>query len=143
MIGRFTGPHRFLSNFHPCEVLFDGEAYPTVEHAYQAAKCARRRERAPIRRLRSPLAAKRAGRRVALRAGWEAVKVEVMADLLRQKFADPELAAKLLATGQAELVEGNDWGDRYWGSVDGHGRNMLGELLMELRAELSRASAGR
>lgn len=142
MIDRFSGSYRFLSNFYPAEVRYDGVEYPTVEHAYQAAKCARVEDRAAIRRLRSPLAAKRAGRRAAPRPDWELVKVEVMADLLRQKFADPVLAGQLLATGGEELVEGNDWGDDYWGRVNGRGSNVLGELLMRLRGELRRVPAG-
>lgn len=143
MIDRFSGAHGFLSNFHPAEVDFDGDEYPTVEHAYQAAKCARRRDRAAIRRAPSPLAAKRAGRRAPLRPDWEAAKVQVMADLLRQKFSDATLAERLLATGDEELVEGNDWGDEYWGRVGGRGANVLGVLLMELRDELRRAPTGR
>lgn len=60
-----------------------------------------------------------------------------MRDLLDLKFADPALAALLLATGDADLVEGNDWGDRFWGVCDGAGANMLGRLLMELRTRLA------
>jgi predicted NAD-dependent protein-ADP-ribosyltransferase YbiA (DUF1768 family) len=59
-----------------------------------------------------------------------------METLLRQKFAHPELRAKLKETNDAELVEGNWWGDRFWGVCRGEGENHLGKLLMKIRAEL-------
>jgi predicted NAD-dependent protein-ADP-ribosyltransferase YbiA (DUF1768 family) len=59
-----------------------------------------------------------------------------MEELVRRKFADPELAEKLLATGDEELVEGNTWNDRFWGVCRGEGRNELGKILMRVRAEL-------
>src|SRR6185369_8674281 len=34
----FQGDNRFLSNFFPAEVIYEGITYPTAEHAYQAAK---------------------------------------------------------------------------------------------------------
>ena len=62
---------------------------------------------------------------------------EVMRGLLARKFAPgTELAARLLATGDAQLVEGNTWGDRFWGVCRGQGRNQLGQLLMERRDQL-------
>lgn len=86
----------------------------------------------------SPSEAKRKGRRVSLRLDWESVKDNVMRIVLRCKFTqNPELADMLVATGDAELVEGNTWNDRYWGVCDGQGKNKLGQLLMELRTELA------
>jgi predicted NAD-dependent protein-ADP-ribosyltransferase YbiA (DUF1768 family) len=64
-----------------------------------------------------------------------------MRDLLRQKFAHPELRRLLLATGDAELVEGNTWGDRFWGVCAGRGQNHLGRLLMAIRAEIRTAAS--
>ena len=64
-----------------------------------------------------------------------------MVACVRMKFTDPALAAKLLATGEATLVEGNHWGDTFWGVCDGEGRNQLGEILMTVREELRTASA--
>ena len=61
-----------------------------------------------------------------------------MRDVLRLKFADEVMAAKLLATGDAELVEGNTWGDRFWGVSGGNGLNWLGRLLMEVRSDLKK-----
>ena len=84
----------------------------------------------------TPSAAKRAGRKVRLRDDWELVRVHVMRDLLTQKFAHDSLAALLLSTGNAELVEGNTWGDTFWGVCGGTGLNVLGKLLMEHRLRL-------
>lgn len=127
----------FLSNFYdPSPVKYLGETYPTVEHAYQAAKTKRKVERDHIRSQPTPRDAKRAGRSATLRPDWEEVKVRVMRKLLQQKFAIPELRAKLLATGHAFLQEGNWWGDEFWGVCKGKGKNMLGLLLMQVRQEV-------
>ena len=136
----FTGEYAFLSNFEPCDVQFDGRTWPTVEHAYQAAKTADRKEKAAIAKARSPGAAKRLGRTVKLRGGWTHVRHGIMLDLLRRKFCQPGFRERLLATGEARLIEGNTWRDEFWGCVwtDGgwKGRNELGRLLMQVRAEL-------
>ena len=34
----FTAEHRYLSNFYPSVIRAEGISYPTVEHAFQAAK---------------------------------------------------------------------------------------------------------
>jgi ribA/ribD-fused uncharacterized protein len=140
MIDRFTGAFRFLSNFHPAWVYLDGEPYPTVEHAYQAAKTLDLRERSLIQFAATPGKSKRLGQRIGLRADWIEVKIRVMTDLLRQKFGHHSLATLLLATGDHELVEGNTWGDTFWG-VDAQqgGANHLGRLLMQIRREVSAA----
>lgn len=66
----------------------------------------------------------------------EDIKLQVMEKALRLKFQNPELRKKLIATGDKELVEGNPWGDRYWGVCNGSGKNKLGKLLMKIRKEL-------
>jgi ribA/ribD-fused uncharacterized protein len=136
-IVRFLGEHRFLSNFWPVVVIYEGQSYPSVEHAYQAAKTSDVEVRRRIARLISPAAAKATGGAIALRLNWEQVRLHVMEDLLRLKFAHPDLREKLLATGDRDLVEGNSWGDGYWGVCRGVGENHLGKLLMKIRAELS------
>lgn len=141
MIDSFTGKYRFLSNFYPSVVLLDGEAYPTVEHAFQAAKSLDPVFRSEVRKINryQPGLAKKAGRRTALRLGWNDMREDVMLDLVRQKFIGPNtLGHLLLATGDEELVEGNHHGDTYWGTVDGFGRNALGQILMQVRDECAR-----
>jgi N-glycosidase YbiA len=136
VISRFTGRHSFLSNFFLRVMWFEADWYPSAEHAYQAAKTDDVAGKKAIAASPSPAIAKRLGQRVPLRRDWERVKVEIMRDVVRAKFrGDLELRKMLLATGEATLVEGNNWGDRFWG-VDGHGENHLGRILMEVRTEL-------
>lgn len=137
-ITTFFGTYRWLSNFYACSIRYDGMTYPSVEHAYQASKTLHIPQRRMIRALTSPGQAKRAGRRVTVRPDWDQVRVGVMRGLLRQKFALPYFAQKLLATGDALIKESNTWGDTFWGvdSRTGEGQNMLGKLLMEIREEL-------
>jgi ribA/ribD-fused uncharacterized protein len=135
MITSFTGKYAFLSNFHPCVIEVDGYRYPCVENAFQVCKTVDKDERLPFLTL-SPGAAKRANRKVTLRADWEAIKLDVMWGLLTQKFSKPELKQMLLETGTQKLVEGNHWGDTFWGVCRGQGSNHLGAALMEVRAAL-------
>lgn len=140
-IRRFHNEYDFLSNFHPSPIYWNGEVYPTVEHAFQAAKTLNPEYQGKIRRATTPAQAKRLGRSVALRPDWETVKVETMRLLISCKFAkDTPLAAKLLATGDAELIEGNTWHDNFWGvdiRTPEKGLNWLGQILMEQRAHLA------
>jgi ribA/ribD-fused uncharacterized protein len=139
-IGEFQGEYRFLSNFWPAEVVYEAIAYPTAEHAYQAAKTLDTNERKKIAALASPAEAKTAGRALKLRDDWETAKFVVMEDVVRYKFTHhPDLRAKLLATGDAGLEEGNTWNDQIWGISppnSGKGENHLGKLLMKIRNEL-------
>lgn len=124
MINSFTGKHRFLSNFWSCSRkdslrlrLLSPRVYgyPSVEHAYQAAKTKDLRIRRKIRACRTPGEAKRIGRTVSLRKDWDEIRLNVMDILVRRKFENPALKEKLLATGDEVLVEGNHWHDTYWG----------------------------
>lgn len=130
----------FLSNFAPAEVQIFGETYPTVEHAYQAAKTTNDSERYAIQHCKTPGEAKKLGRTLTLRPQWDEIKDEVMQTLLEQKFQIPQYRAQLVATGTARLVEGNTWGDRYWGMVDGAGQNKLGLIITAIRTRLQRES---
>lgn len=135
-IDSFTGKHTFLSNFHHEEIVWEGVSYPTLEHAYQASKTLIMEEREPIRLAKMPGEAKRIGRTVTMREGWSGLRLVVMEELLRLKFGDPTLGARLLGTGDAKLVEGNSWGDQFWGVCRGRGQSRLGLLLMKIREEL-------
>lgn len=140
VIDSFSGDFRFLSNFYPCKIFFGGSFYPSVEHAYQAAKTLVPVERDQVRGARTAGVAKKLGRCVTLQAGWNSMRVTVMRELLRAKFSSNVLKAMLLDTGDSELVEGNYWGDMFWGVYKGRGENWLGRLLMEIREDVSRAS---
>ena len=137
-IDRFRGEHAFLSNFHRHPFQWDGRIWTTAEAPFQASKTRDERMRERIRAASSPGEAKRLGRRADLRCEWEQIKDDVMHSVLVAKFAVPELRDALLATGDAELVEGNTWGDAYWGVCGGRGRNQLGRTLMRIRDDIRR-----
>lgn len=136
-IDSFSGEYKFLSNFYEHPVALSGITYRCAEGAFQAQKDPSRAEE--FKDL-SGKEAKHLGRQVHLNEHWNQVRLLVMDDVLHAKFEDPELRQKLLDTGDAELIEGNTWGDRYWGVCAGTGENNLGKLLMELRKELRDAS---
>lgn len=137
-INSFAGEYSFLSNFYPAEVEWEGVLYPTVEHAFQAAKTIDTTERESVRLAASPVIAKRLGRQVTLRTDWDSYRLEVMEHLVRDKFTrHTDLGAQLLATENAELIEGNTWRDTFWGVYKGRGQNHLGRILMKVRDELT------
>jgi N-glycosidase YbiA len=134
MIKHFAGDYDFLSNFYYLPTGL------TLEHYYQASKTPDYKEAQWVLDSPSPATAKHRGKQVRLRSDWEDIKVDVMRNLLRRKFHLSELKEKLLATGYEELVEGNWWGDRFWGKCKGVGDNWLGILLMQVRNELREES---
>lgn len=136
MIDKFRGKYWFLSNFYESSIEDENITYPTVEHYFQAQKTLNREEKLKIAKATKPAKAKKMGRQVKLRKDWEDIKLQVMEKALRLKFQDSTLRKKLIATGDEELVEGNPWGDRYWGVCNGSGKNNLGKLLMKIRKEL-------
>lgn len=136
MINEFRGQHYFLSNFYSAPVTYDGITYQNNEAAFQAQKTLDVNIRREFSSL-NPSEAKRHGRHILLRNDWENVKTAVMEDIVRAKFTqNPDLAEKLLNTGDETLIEGNTWSDRIWGMVDGIGENRLGNILMQIREEL-------
>lgn len=140
MIDSFTGEYRFMSNFFPSPIKWcPGEVvFPTVEHGFVWHKTLSEVDRKLILRIETPGKVKRFGRKLVLREDWEQIKLNVMTDLVFEKFTNslPELPELLLATGDHELVEGNRWGDTFWGVCNGVGQNCLGIILMETRSLL-------
>lgn len=136
-ITSFSGDYRWLSNFHLCPVKYEGDIYPSSEHAYQAAKVGRM-ARAPFMQPGLSCAdAKRMGRVVTPRSDWDVARLYIMEAILLDKFTrNTAIAKRLIDTGDAELVEGNHWRDFYWGVCNGTGQNNLGKLLMDLRTRL-------
>ena len=134
MISSFRDEYFFLSNFYPVEIKLDGIVYPNAETAFQAQKTLDVEERRKFSMLKNPVQAKRLGRKVKLRDDWEEVKLDIMTEIVSQKFLQhPHLIEMLLQTGDEELVEGNKWGDRFWGVCKGKGKNHLGKILMKIR----------
>lgn len=131
------GPFGWISNFssHPIEI--DGKTWPTVEHYFQAMKTGDVQRQEVIRRTDTPGQAKRLGRGSDLIRDWDTARNGIMGRAVAAKFAQhPDLASQLLSTGDAELIE-NAKRDYYWGcGADGSGKNMLGVILMEVRAAI-------
>lgn len=134
MVDSFSGEYRWLSNFWPVPVNYDGYVFKTVEHAYQALKCKYYNEFLEVKNCDTPGQAKRLARQKIMRDDWEQIKTQVMFHLLQQKFSNPEMWALLVATGNQPIIEGNEWGDTFWGVCRGKGENHLGKMIMTIRA---------
>ena len=142
IIDRFIGEHRWLSNFHPTD-----NPPKSTEHYFQAAKARNDEEgknwRHTILSVPTPSEAKKLGGKVPLREDWEDVKVSVMQFALARKFLGSyDLYKKLVDTKNAYLIESTTWHDCTWGICikkdcekckDKRGKNILGNLLMEIR----------
>lgn len=133
-----------LSNFSPHAVFISGRTWPTVEHFYQAQKFVGTPQEEAIRCCQTPILAKVRATELAnehRRRDWQTVKEAVMLEGLRAKFGQhPDLAEGLLRSGERLLVE-HTRNDSYWGDGgDGTGKNRLGHLLMQVRAEVRRAA---
>ncbi len=132
----FDGAYAFLSNFYPAPIVYEGVRYPSTENAYQAQKCKNILDRIQFTDV-SPGKAKRLGAKVVKRDDWDQIKDSVMLTCIRIKFTShPDLALRLIQTGEAPLIEGNTWKDRYWGVYEGRGANKLGLILQQVREEI-------
>lgn len=142
-ITEFRAGHFFLSNTFPCQVPFEDLTYPSVDHAFWAARTLDLELRGLIHRQVFPAIARRIGRGAPARPDWDDVEEAVMVRLLRTKFAREDLRGHLLGTDGAELVHGGVHEDRHWGAVHAEGRwigeNRLGILLMRIRDEIRSA----
>jgi len=132
----FSDKHSFLSNFQHCEIWFEGLKYNSAEAAYQAAKTTDIKIREKFTTL-SASKAKAEGKKLVIRADWDEVKLSIMETIVREKFSrNIGLQELLLTTGDEELIEGNWWGDTFWGVCKGVGSNHLGKILMKIRGEI-------
>lgn len=152
VVPEFKGEHFFLSNFYEAEFTWRNFVFPTAEHAFQWAKVyCLKDEISTVKVMKdwsdkflsaqTPAQAKYHGRSVPINLeAWEAIKVQYMREIIHAKFstAGDNIVGQLLNTGVMLLVEGNDWGDKFWGrckNKDGKtvGLNTLGTILMEER----------
>lgn len=136
-------PYGAFSNLFRRPIIFEGREYPTAEHAYQAGKARKERVREWILSAPTPSLVAMAAHGLYswdVVPDWAHIKYDRMRRVLRAKFFQHEdLTQLLLSTADARLVEVgtvNNAINRTWGEVNGKGQNMLGVLLMELRAEL-------
>jgi ribA/ribD-fused uncharacterized protein len=155
----------FLSNFHIVPIAGRGNLFASVEHAYQSEKFDSKALRqmpaflwneieqligrvitvpelfvtksksGSIKKVANLLSAN-----YLRRDNWDERRVNIMVELLVAKFTDPEMRRKLLHTRDDYLIEGNDWGDTFWGACYENGRmvgrNILGLILMNIRDKL-------
>jgi len=142
-------PYGPFSNLHRRPVVFEGEEFATSEHAYQAGKARKPEVRRWLMEAPSPSLLAMAAHGLYywdVAPGWSTSKFNRMRAVLRAKFTQhDDLRDLLLSTGKARLVESatvDNEVNRLWGEVDGVGRNMLGVMLMELRAELRGETVG-
>lgn len=149
----------FLSHFHAAPLVIDGEDWLTAEHYYQAHKSLDPAYRRAIRACDTPGRAKHCaatpspGHRSAKRswflqnertprADWFEVKRDIMRRADGEKYRQhPDLAERLLACGDAEIVEDSPH-DAFWGiGADGEGENWAGRIVMEVREALRARTA--
>ena len=144
VINRFRANWFFLSNFYPVKMEYNGESYASAEHAYQAAKTLDPTEHDAIKSAPSASVAKNMGKGAALRERWATLRIPIMIQVVRAKFSVPHMRRLLLSTADYELVEGNYWHDTFWGvdAKTGKGANVLGRILMQVRAEISVINEG-
>ena len=132
----FKGEYSWLSNFHKCDVFYDGYTFPSVENAYVYAKimkCFRTQKLIDTLLTCSASQAKSLGKSNTTQANWDMEKYFIMSSIIFDKFRNKELLQMLLDTGSRHLEETNTWNDRYWGVCDGTGQNKLGIILMKVR----------
>tara|TARA_R110000851_G_scaffold248445_2_gene400962 strand:+ start:1427 stop:2317 length:891 start_codon:yes stop_codon:yes gene_type:complete len=138
MIKQFIDEYRWLSNFAPVTIKFDGIEYASVEHAYMSAKsddmewkskCADKQITAGQ--------IKRKSKDIMLVDDWEELKLGVMEECTRLKFNEEPYRTLLEGTNHEEIEEGNTWNDTFWGInlKTGEGENNLGKLIMKIRGE--------
>ncbi|MFY0640990.1 MAG: NADAR family protein [Bermanella sp.] len=134
-----TEPYGEFSNFSDHPVKIDGKTWPTTEHYFQAQKFKDTQYEEKIRLLSSPMEAMIAGqdKNKPLRKDWEQVKVDVMRTAIKAKFTQYDDLKQLLKSTQTSFLVEHTSNDSYWADGgNGRGRNMLGQILMEVRQQL-------
>lgn len=150
-ITEFRGEFYFLSNYYTAPMVWRNMEFHSAEQAFAYAKtlfCAHDKlsHQTAILGTPTPGEAKKRGRQLPINVvEWDKNKVQYMREIVHAKFLTGEgnLVGKLINTGSAMLVEGNDWGDTFWGRCDGRGRNVLGAILIEERGWWSRSDEGK
>ena len=150
VIDEFRGKYFFLSNFYIKPVYYKGDWYRSSEHAFQAQKATNEKDKQYVLNTyyspngkNSPGQAKHRGNEITCRKDWNEKRMMIMHNIIRCKFTALDgLDDKLLATEDTLLIEGNSWGDNFWGMVrdtntgEWKGDNFLGKLLMKVRNEI-------
>lgn len=139
-ITMFKDKYSWLSNMAECEIVYGNLVFKSTEAFYQAMKTLDTNQRIKFQEY-SGLISKREGKKLILRSDWPEIRDKVMKFALEQKFSKEPFRTLLINTGDAEIIEGNCWHDNYWGSCTcakcgNNGLNVLGKLIMVIRANL-------
>lgn len=135
-ISKFVGKNRFLSNDYMADVIYNGILYCCNTSAFESQRSTDSIIRMEFADL-SPYSAKVRGRCIETREDWNTVKEQIMMEICVQKFLqNPKLMKQLFDTGDAELINSNNYKDTYWGTYNGKGSNTLGKILMQIREDL-------
>lgn len=121
----FKNQYFFLSNFYDNKITYNNITFKNNEAAFQSQKTKSLLQQKQFANL-LPNEAKRLGKQVSLRSDWESIKDNVMYEICKIKFSNPELKQKLLDTGNLELINDNT----------SEGKNTLGKILMKIRSEI-------
>lgn len=140
MIKEFQKEYRWLSNFMPCVIIYEGVEYRSVEHAYMSAKSNDPEWKQYCQNTEEPGFVKKKSKGITLREDWDTIKCDVMWECLNQKYRQEPYKSKLIETGDMAIQEGNHWKDTFWG-VDlktGKGQNKLGIMIMNIRTAIQK-----
>lgn len=135
---RKSGPHGHMSNFYPAPVTLNGYRYPTSEHVYHTLRTPDSKQKRAIAEASTPMDAANLGRNISsenTHSDWKTkLRYPAMLYVVLEKYMQhPELAEKLIATGDTRIVEHSPY-DPYWGDWEnGTGQNKLGEVLEIVR----------
>lgn len=131
----FFGPYRWLSNYHECNVYYEGLMYGSTEAAYQSAKLIDLEERKKFLGI-TPSTAKKMGKTLKITIpNWDEIKFSAMSSIVFDKYLrNEDIRWELLRTGDKYLEETNHWKDRFWGVCDNKGENNMGIITMGIRA---------
>lgn len=125
---------RWLSNMQETKIIWMNMEFNSTEAAYQASKATSLK----VAQEFIPMTGKQAkahSHKIVVRSNWQSIKLDIMAQLVHQKFlTNPILQTKLVETWPKYLEETNYWNDQFWGVSNGKGLNHLGKLLMATRA---------
>jgi ribA/ribD-fused uncharacterized protein len=135
---KLKDPGGYMSNYYKARFYIYYRWWDTVEHAYQAQKCALGSEYDAIHQTKKANDARLLGQKVQMREHWDDIhKDRVMLECVLAKFLQhKDIRDQLMATGDEELIEDSPV-DSYWGcGADGTGKNKLGKILMKIREDL-------
>jgi ribA/ribD-fused uncharacterized protein len=136
----YENEHYYLSNFSAFAVIWKGFRFDTSEAVYHYEKFPNNELiQYQIRTALSAHEALQIARENAFlrRPDWNDIKVPIMKGILITKAQQHRyIRQKLLETGNKTLIE-DSWRDDFWGwGKDKNGKNMMGELWMELREQM-------